>query len=390
VPENSYLAKRAVHVEASIRTRMLALAAGLDDVVPLGRGDPDLDTPEAIIAEGVRALSEGETHYTAPAGLPALRQAICEKLQKDNGLSYGPGQVIVTNGCQEALLVAILSVVDPGDEVVLQAPRFNAFDHMTNLADGVVVSVPTTEANDFALEASEIDKKLTDRTKLLVVANPNNPTGAVIGSDALEAIAKLAVERDLLVISDEIYEKILFDGRTHTSLASLDGMFERTITINGFSKAYAMTGWRVGYLAGPEWLMEPAVEIKHTMSICTPPAMQYGALAALRNGSESQGAMAKEYEARRDLIVSRLDALGLTYGHPGGAMYIYANISSTGMDAETFCFELLKQEQVMIFPGTLFADDTNQHVRMTVLSPRPSIEEALTRLERFVTRARPG
>lgn len=390
MPENSYLAKRAVHVEASIRTRMLALAAGLDDVVPLGRGDPDLDTPEAIIAEGVRALSEGETHYTAPAGLPALRQAICEKLQKDNGLSYGPGQVIVTNGCQEALLVAILSVVDPGDEVVLQAPRFNAFDHMTNLADGVVVSVPTTEANDFALEASEIDKKLTDRTKLLVVANPNNPTGAVIGSDALEAIAKLAVERDLLVISDEIYEKILFDGRTHTSLASLDGMFERTITINGFSKAYAMTGWRVGYLAGPEWLMEPAVEIKHTMSICTPPAMQYGALAALRNGSESQGAMAKEYEARRDLIVSRLDALGLTYGHPGGAMYIYANISSTGMDAETFCFELLKQEQVMIFPGTLFADDTNQHVRMTVLSPRPSIEEALTRLERFVTRARPG
>lgn len=384
----SRLAKRAVHVEASIRTRMLELASALDDVVPLGRGDPDLDTPPAIVREGVRALEEGETHYTGPAGLPALRQAISSKLDTDNGLSYSPGQVIVTNGCQEALLVSMMSVLDPGDEVILQAPRFNAFDHMANLAGAAVVSVPTTEANDFALKADDIAARLTDRTKLLVVANPNNPTGSVIDDADLEAIAALAVERDLLVLSDEIYEKLLFDGRTHTSLASFSGMPERTITINGFSKAYAMTGWRVGYLAGPEWLMESAIEIKHTISICTPPAMQLGALAALRAGDEAVSAMAKEYEARRDIILRELDALGLTYGHPGGAMYIYANVTTTGMDAETFCFELLKQEQVMIFPGTLFADDANEHVRITVLSPRASIEEALRRLSRFISRAR--
>lgn len=380
----TYLAKRAFSVKASIRTRMLELASGLDDIIPLGRGDPDFDTPREIVEEGVRALNEGFHHYTVPPGSIELREAISEKLRRDNGLEYTAGQVIVTNGCQEALLIAILSLVDPGDEVLLQAPRFNAFDYMVNLAGGEVVSVPTMEENDFALKAADIERALTDKTKLLVVANPNNPTGSLTEKKDLAEIAALAVERDLVVLSDEIYEKILFDGREHTSLAAFDGLYNRTVTVNGFSKAYAMTGWRVGYLAAPDWLMEPAIEIKHTLSICTPPALQQGALAALRVGANAQRAMTKEYQERRDIILRRLDELGISYGYPGGGMYVYANVSSTGLDAETFCFELLRRQQVMVFPGTLFADDANQHVRITLLSPKNKIEQALDRLARFI------
>jgi aminotransferase len=381
-----HLASRAISVKASIRTRMLELAAGLDDVVTLGRGDPDFDTPPAIVRAGARALEAGDTHYTAPAGLMELRRAISTKLQRDNGLGYGPEQIIVTNGCQEALLIAILALVDPGDEVILQAPRFNAFDYMVNLAGGQVVDVPTRQEDDFALKAHAIRQVLTDRTKLLVVANPNNPTGGLTGRDDLLEIAALADQHDLLVISDEIYEKLLFDGGTYHSLAGMGSLYDRTVTVNGFSKAYAMTGWRVGYLAAPRWLIEPAVEIKHTMSICTPPALQRGAIAALQGGDAAVAGMLHEYQERLDLILEGLDALGITYGRPGGGMYVYANVSSTGMDAETFCFELLRQERVMIFPGTMFADSGNQHVRITLLSPQSSIREALERLGRFISR----
>jgi aminotransferase len=382
----SHLAARAISVKASIRTRMLKLASGLDDVVTLGRGDPDFDTPPSIVREGMRALEAGETHYTAPAGLMELRQAISAKLDLDNGLSYAPDQILVTNGCQEALLIAILALVDPGDEVILQAPRFNAFDYMVNLAGGRVVDVPTRQEDDFALKAPAIRKVVTDRTKLLVVANPNNPTGGLTGREDLLEIAELASEKDLLVISDEIYEKLLFDGATHHSLAGLGSLYDRTVTVNGFSKAYAMTGWRVGYLAAPAWLMEPAVEIKHTMSICTPPALQRGAIAALEGGHAAVAGMLQEYQERLDLILEGLDGLGITYGRPGGGMYVYANVSSTGMDAETFCFELLRQERVMIFPGTMFADPGNQHVRITLLSSQSAIREALERMGQFIAR----
>ena len=363
---------------------MLELATTLDQVVPLGRGDPDIETPSVIVERGAQALRDGHTHYTAPAGIPPLREAICNKLQLENGLNYDPRQIIVTNGCQEAILITMLNLLDPEDEVILQAPRFNAFDHMVNLAGGRVVSVMTTESNDFSLKASDIAPLITNRTKLIVIANPNNPTGSVIPSAELGKISQLAIEHDLLVLSDEIYEKLLFDERKHTSLASFEKMYERTITINGFSKAYAMTGWRVGYLAAPMWFVEPAVEVKHAISICTPPAMQMGALPALQNGTEAQLLMTQEYEKRRDIILQRLDKLGISYGYPGGGMYIYANISETGLDAEEFCFELLKQQQVMIFPGTLFADDNNKHVRITLLSPQDTIKIALDRLEQFI------
>ena len=390
VAHGSYLAARAVSVKSSFRTRMLELAAGLDDIIALGRGDPDFETPPAIVAAGTSALAGGYTHYTAPPGLPELREAISGKLERDNGLRYPSSRIIVTNGVQEALLISILGLVDPGDEVVLQAPRFNAFDHMVNLAGGRVVDVPTLEEDDFALKADAIRSVLTNCSKLLVIANPNNPTGGLTPRAELERIAKLADEHDLLVISDEIYEKLVFGNAQHVSLGTIDGMSDRTITVNGFSKAYAMTGWRVGYLAAPAWFMEPAVEIKHTLSICTSPALQRGALAALEGGDEAVASMLAEYERRLELILRSLDDMGISYGRPGGGMYVYANISSTGLDAETFCYELLRQEQVMVFPGTMFADPANRHIRITLLSPFSSIEEALKRMKGFVERARPS
>ncbi len=384
----TFLADRAVSVETSIRTRMLELASTLDDVILLGRGDPDFDTPPAIVQAGIAALKRGLHHYTAPIGMPELRAAVCDKLRRDNGLDYSPGQVIVCNGCQEALCVTMLALVNPGDEVILQAPRFNSFDYMVNLAGGRVVTVPTRERDDFALRARDIRRVLTDKTKLLVVANPNNPTGALITRDALAEIAELAVEANIAVVSDEIYEKIIFDGGEHSSLAALEGMYDRTVTINGLSKSYAMTGWRVGYLAAPRWFMEPAAEIKHAMSICTAPAMQAAALAALRDGERDAARMTRTYQRRRDMIMAGLDEQGLTYGHPGGGMYVYANVSSTGIGAEQFCFDLLKQERVLVFPGTLFADEGNDHVRLTLLSPERVINEALTRVTRFTRRLR--
>jgi aminotransferase len=384
--KGSHLAQRAITVEASIRTRMLQTAAGMDDLIALGRGDPDLDTPAPIVREGVRALEGGATHYTAPAGLLELREGISAKLERDNGLSYPPDHIIVTNGAQEALTISILALVDPGDEVILQAPRFNAFDYMVNLAGGRIVEVPTRQEDDFALKADAIRRVVTDRTKLVVVANPNNPTGALTGPDDLLEIAELADEFGLLVISDEIYEKLLFSDASHHSLAGLGSLYDRTITVNGFSKAYAMTGWRVGYLAAPGWFMEPGIEIKHTLSICTPPALQRGAMAALEHADDVIPDMLDEYRQRLDLILEGLDGMGITYGRPGGGMYVYANVSSTGLDAETFCHELLRQEQVMIFPGTLFADPGNRHVRITLLSSRSSIREALERMRRFIDR----
>jgi aminotransferase len=382
--KKKYLAERAVAVEESIRTRMLELASKLDKVIPLGRGDPDFDTPAPIVESGVRALKNGLHHYTGPPGLPELREAVSVKLSRDNGLEYSPEQVIICNGCQEAALITILALVNPGDEVLLQAPRFNAFDYMVNLAGGKVVTVPTKEEEDYSLKATEIEAAVTDKTKLLVVANPNNPTGSLIGPEELAKIAKVASDRDLMILSDEIYEKIIFDGGEYRSLAGVGDSYDRTVTVNGFSKAYAMTGWRVGYLAAPKWFMEPAIEIKHSISICTAPSMQAGAMEALRVGEPEVGAMVREYRDRRDLIMSALDRLGITYGHPGGGMYVYANISSTGLDAETFCYELLKEKQVMVFPGTMFADPDNQHIRITLLSPREMMEEALTRLAAFV------
>lgn len=379
-----HLASRIEHVELSIRTKMLELAATLDDVIALGRGDPDFDTPVHIVEAAQKALAEGAHHYTGPTGLPQLRKAVAEKLRRDNNLDYAADEVIICNGCQEALFITFMALLNPGDEVLVQAPRFNAYDHMIELAGGKVVTAPTYEEDDFALRPEEIEKRITPRTKVLAVVTPNNPTGGVIPPDALREIARLAVERDLIVISDEIYEKLIYDDLEHVSLGTFPGMRERTITINGFSKAYAMTGWRVGYLAAPRPFVRAITEVKHTISIATPTSMQLGALAALEGAEEPIRAMRDEYDRRRRFLMAALDEMGIRYGYPGGAMYVYANISSVGMDSEEFCYELLRQAQVMIFPGTLFGDEHKNHIRVSLLAPMPKMIAAVERMKAFV------
>lgn len=383
-PLEQNLSSRIRHVELSIRTRMLEAASKLVDVIALGRGDPDFDTPAHIVAAAQKALADGVHHYTAPTGLPQLRQAIAKKLKDDNGLDYSADEVVVCNGCQEALYILMQALLNPGDEVLLQTPRFNAYDHMIDMAGGKVVSVPTYEADDFALLPAEIEKRITPRTKILTVVTPNNPTGGVISPAILQDIARLAVERNLIVISDEIYEKIIFDNLPHVSLATFPGMRERTITVNGFSKAYAMTGWRVGYLAAPHPFVRAITEVKHTLSICTSSPMQMGALAALTGPQEPVQAMVAEYDRRRHLMMTALDDMGWCYGYPGGAMYVYANVSPSGLDSETFCLELLQRAGVMIFPGTLFADEHKDHIRISLLAPMPKMEQAVERLKQFV------
>lgn len=375
-----------VRMQASMRTRMLDMASRLDDVITLGRGDPDFHAPAHVAEAAKAALDRGETHYTPPAGLPQLREAIALKLQRENGLDYAADEIVVTNGCQEALFLLLQVLIGPGDELLLQEPRYNAYDHMTELAGGAVISAPTRQEDDFALTAAQVQARLTPRTKAIAVVTPNNPTGGVIPPRRLAELAALCVERDLVVISDEIYEKLMYDGLEHASLGAFPGMRERTVTVNGFAKAYAMTGLRVGYFAAPRAFVQAVIEIKHTMSICTATPMQWAALAALTGPQEVVEEMRQEYDRRRRALMEALDDMDLTYGHPGGGMYIYVNVAATGLDSETFCLRLLQEEGVMIFPGTLFGDSRRDHVRITLLQPLDDIRRATERMKRFLAR----
>lgn len=377
-------ARRLTEKDVSFRTRMVEIAAGLDDVIAMGRGDPDFHTPANIVAAAKRAIDANEHHYTHPAGLPQLREAIADKLRRENGLDYSASEVVVTSGAQEALMLLMLGLVDPGDEVLLPSPRFTSYDTAVELCGGVVVPVETREEDDFALMPAEIEARITERTKLIVLVTPNNPTGAVTPPAQVREIAELAKKHDLIVISDEIYEKLLYEGNEHLSIATLPGMKERTITLNGFSKSYAMTGWRVGYLAAPEAFVRQLIEPRHTLSINTATPSQFAALEAVTGPQEPVEAMLEAYDERRRLLMSALSDMGLSYGHPGGAFYLYANVSSTGMPSPAFCEALLREARVMIFPGTLFGDEHEDHIRIGYVQPLDRIEEAAERMRQYI------
>lgn len=374
------LASRITEEDVSFRTRMLEIAAGLDDVIAMGRGDPDFHTPPHIVEVAKRAIDDNQHHYTHPAGLPALREAIADTLGRENGLDYTADEVIVTAGAQEGIMLTMLGLVDPGDEVLITSPRFTTYDTAVALCGGVPVPVPTFEKDDFALLPSEIEARITPKTKALVLVSPNNPTGAVTPPHIIREIAELAERRDLVVVSDEIYAKLIYEGAEHLSIGSLPGMKARTITLNGFSKSYAMTGWRVGYLAAPEAFVRRLTEPRHTLSINTSTPSQYAALAALTGPQDAVAAMLAEYTQRRAYLMRTLKELGLSYGFPGGAFYIYTNISSTGLQAPAFCETLLKEGRVLLFPGSLFGDEEDIYVRISYLQPLERIEEAVERM----------
>jgi aminotransferase len=375
------LSGRAHEEDVSFRTRMLELAATLPDVIAMGRGDPDFHTPTHICAAAKQAIDGNEHHYTHPAGLPKLREAIAGHLKSDYRLDYAADEVIVTAGTQEAVMLCMLALIEKGDEVLLPAPRFTSYDAAVTMCGGVVVEVPTREEDDYALVPAEVEKRITPRTKVLVLITPNNPTGAVTPPAMVREIARIAIERDLIVISDEIYAKIIFEGSEHLSIATLPGMRERTITLNGFSKSHAMTGWRVGYVAAPRDVVRRLVEPRHTLSINAATPSQFAALAALTGPQAPVDAMVKAYGERRAFMMGALDRLGFSYGHPGGAFYVYTNVSTSGRSAPDFCETLLREARVLVFPGTMFADPAAKHIRISLLQPLARMEEAMRRIE---------
>ncbi|NNM35037.1 MAG: pyridoxal phosphate-dependent aminotransferase [Gemmatimonadetes bacterium] len=379
----SRLAPRIVEEDGAFRTRMLKVAAGLDEVIALGRGDPDFHTPDHIVAAAKAALDTNQHHYTGPAGILPLREAISANFKDRYGLDYGPDDVIVTAGVQEGIMLTMLGLCSPGDEVLITSPRFTTYDTAVRLCGGIPVPVPTWEKDDFALDVGEIESRITPATRMFVLVSPNNPTGAVTPPAVIREIADLALEHDLLIVADEIYGRLIYPPNEHLSIATLPGMRERTVTLNGFSKTYSMTGWRVGYLAAPEDLIEMLMEPRHTLSINSCTMSQYAALAALTGPQEPIDALVEAYGRRRAWLMPALTDAGFTYGHPGGAFYIYTNVSSTGMPAPEFCERLLRETGVMVFPGTMFGDSSTDYIRISYLQPLPLIKEAMARIAAF-------
>lgn len=377
-------APRIVEEDGSFRTKMLEIASGLDNVIALGRGDPDFHTPKHVVEAAKAALDDNQHHYTGPTGLPPLRQAICDNLRAEYGLDYSADEIIVTAGVQESIMLCMLGLVQAGDEVLITSPRFTTYDTAVHLCGGVPVPVPTYQKDDFALDVDEIEKRITPKTRMFVLVSPNNPTGAVTPPDVIRKIADLAIKHDILVIADEIYAALIYPPHEHLSLATLPGMKERTITLNGFSKTYAMTGWRVGYMAAPADFVEKLTEPRHTLSINTCTVSQHAALAALTGPQDEMTATFKAYAERREYLMGALTEAGLSYGAPGGAFYIYTNISVTGMKAKPFCENLLRDTGVMVFPGDMFGEPDSDFIRISYLQPLPVIEEAMGRIKGFI------
>ena len=382
------LAPRIIEEDGAFRTRMLGIAAGMSDVIALGRGDSDFHTPAHIVEAAKAALDANQHHYTGPTGIPALREAIAADLSSQYGLDYGAEEILVTAGAQEAIMLTMLAFCAPGDEVLITSPRFTTYDTAVHLCGGPPIPVPTYERDDFALDVAEIEARITPRTRMFVLVSPNNPTGAVTPPEAIRAIADLAIRHDLIIVADEIYGRMIYAPNEHLSIATLQGMRERTLTLNGFSKTYAMTGWRVGYLAAPADLIEMLTEPRHTLSINTCTISQLAALAALTGPQEPIDAMIREYGERRSWLMPALTDAGFSYGHPGGAFYIYTNVSSSGLPAPLFCERLLQETGVMVFPGTMFGDESTDYIRISYLQPLPMIQEAVERIASFTSRAR--
>jgi aminotransferase len=363
--------------------QLLRLAEDREAVISLGRGEPDLPTPSHIIGAAKQALDEGRTHYTDPSGLPELRQAIARKLKADQELSYDAGsEIVVTAGAQEALAVALRTLLEPGDEVLVPSPHYAAYEVNIRLAGGVPVFINTSLDTAFEVDAEMLMPHIGPRTKLLAVVSPANPTSAVIRLESLEAIARVALDNDLIVISDELYEKVVYDGFVPRSISSFPGMRDRTVIINGFSKAYSMTGFRVGYLAAPADYCVAAAEVRHAMSISTPTISQLAALAALQGPQDSIAEMVAEYSRRRDVMDNVLTRLDIPHITPRGAFFFFPSIARTGIDSFDFCRRAVADYGVLMFPGSMYGTAGEGYVRMSFLAPIDELREAL---DRFAT-----
>jgi aminotransferase len=380
----NFVSERITNVPPSGIRRFFDIAATMEDVISLGIGEPDFDTPEPIVQAGIEALKQGKSHYTSNSGLIELRRAIAEHLDKTYGQTYNPAsEILVTVGVSEGLYLAFAATLDPGDEVIIPEPCFVAYAPEVIFAGGTPVMVPTRVETDFQVTAEAIKKAITPRTKALLVGYPNNPTGAVMTRERLNEIAAVVKQHDLLVISDEIYDRLVY-GTRHVCFPSLPGMYSRTILLQGFSKAYAMTGWRVGYIAAPAELMEMMRKVHQYTIMCAATVSQVAALAALQEGEPYVQQMVAEYDRRRRLIVDGLNEIGLKCFEPRGAFYAFPSVEVTGMDENEFAEKLLHEERVAVVPGSAFGEAGRGYVRCSYATAYEKIEEALERLRRFV------
>lgn len=379
------LSDKILTIQPSGIRKFFDIVSEMKDAISLGVGEPDFDTPWSIREEGIRALEKGKTHYTSNSGLRELRVEIKDFLNRKYNLDYDADkEILITVGGSEAIDLAFRAMINPGEEVIIPEPSYVSYLPCVVLADGVPVVIPLQESNEFKLTKDELLNAITPKTKLLVLPFPNNPTGAVMTREELEEIAKVCIDKDIFVVSDEIYSELTY-GKKHCSIAAIPGMRERTIVINGFSKSHAMTGWRMGYACGPKLIMEQMLKIHQFAIMCAPTNSQHAAIEALRNGDCEVDKMKEEYNRRRVFMLTRLRAMGLQCFEPFGAFYIFPNIAKFGMTSDEFATRFLKEEKVAVVPGTAFGASGEGFVRMSYASSLKNLKTAMERLEHFIS-----
>lgn len=380
------LSERIVGIKPSGIRKFFDIVHEMKDAISLGVGEPDFDTPWHIREEGIYSLEKGKTFYTSNSGLMELRQEICNYMKRKLDVVYDPAkEVIITVGGSEAIDIALRAMVDPGDEVLIPQPSYVSYEPCAILANATPVIINLKAENEFRLTAEELRENITDKTKILILPFPNNPTGAIMEKKDLEAIAEVIIEKDLYVISDEIYSELSYKDE-HVSIVSLPGMQERTILINGFSKAYAMTGWRLGYACGPKAIIEQMTKIHQFAIMCAPTTSQYAAVEALRNGDEDVAMMRESYNQRRRFLLHAFEEMGLPCFEPYGAFYVFPCIKEFGMSSEEFATRFLQEEKVAVVPGTAFGDSGEGFLRISYAYSLENLKEAIGRLARFVAR----
>ncbi|GED15495.1 aminotransferase [Aneurinibacillus migulanus] len=381
---NSRLSRTIQAIPPSGIRRFFELASSMEGVISLGVGEPDFVTPWNTREAAISSLERGYTAYTSNSGLYELREEICKYLDSSFQVSYDPDkEVVVTVGASEGIDLALRAILDPGDEVLVVEPCYVSYDPVVRLAGGVPVAVQTTLEQQFKLTPAQIEAKITDRTKAIIFCFPNNPTGSIMTKEELAALAAVFARHDLVVISDEIYAELTYDTN-HTSLASLPGMKDRTILLSGFSKAFAMTGWRIGYAAGPEDIIQAMVKIHQYTMLCAPIMGQIAALESLRHGMEAKERMVESYRQRRNYVVKSFEQIGLSCHKPEGAFYAFPSIASTGMPAEEFAEKLILEQKVAVVPGHVFGDGGAQHIRCSYATSLENLEIAIDRMDAFL------
>lgn len=381
---NSVLSEKARVIKPSGIRKFFDIAGQMEDVISLGVGEPDFSTPWNVRNAGIQSLKKGKTVYTSNSGLILLRQEIAKYLKRRFHLEYHPDdEMTITVGGSEGIDICIRALVNPGEEVLIPEPCFVSYAPITTLTGGVAVPIETRAEDNFRLTGEALRAKITDKTKLLILPYPNNPTGAVMRTEHLEEIARVLRGTDIMVLSDEIYAELTYGGK-HVSIASLEGMRERTILVNGFSKAYSMTGWRLGYVCGPEPLIREMTKIHQFAIMCAPTTSQYAAIEAVRNCDGAIRKMHDEYDMRRRLIVDGLRNIGLDCFEPEGAFYVFPSIQSTGLSSDEFCEKLLYEKKVAVVPGTAFGASGEGYVRISYSYSIEHILEALGRIEAFL------